>query len=78
MLVREIASKLRLTKSTVGRIIKNEVTGNQGVERRGRCGRKRKTNAYDDKILLRNSVKDPQKTSQDLQRDLLAAGMHID
>lgn len=79
MSIREIASKLRLSKSTVGRIIKkNEVTGNPGAEKRGRCGRKRKTNAHDDKILLRNNVKDPQKTSQDLQRDLVSAGIQIE
>lgn len=79
MSVWEIASKLRLTQLTVGRIImKKEVTGNPGVERRGRCGRKRKTNAHDDNILLCNSVKDPQRTSQDLQCDLLAVSIHTD
>lgn len=39
---------------------------------------RKKKNAHDDKILLRNSVKDPRKITYDLQHDLLPAGIHID
>ena len=48
-----------------------------GALRKGRCGRKRKTTFYDDKVIIRNSVKDPKKNSKDLQRDTASAGVSI-
>ena len=41
-----------------------------------KCGRKRKTTPKDDTIL-RNSQKNPRKTSFDLQKDLVLAGVRI-
>ena len=77
--VRKIARKLDLSKSTVGRIIKKrETTGDAGVSRRGKCGRKRKTTVRDDKMIVRNSVLNPRKNSRELQRDLIPADIHID
>lgn len=79
MSVRKISRRLDLSKSTVGRIVKrSQVTGESGVFRHGKCGRKRKTTSRDDIMILRNSVKDPRKTSRDLQRDLIAAGVQVD
>ena len=80
MTIRKIGEELNLTKSTVGRILKmredrSDVTTSN---RRGRCGRKRKTTTHDDRMILRNSLKDPKKTSKDLQRDLAMAGVDID
>ena len=80
MTIQKIGEELNLTKSTVGRILKmkedrNDVTT---TNRRGRCGRKRKTTTHDDRTILRNSLKDPRKISKDLQRDLAMAGVDID
>ena len=77
--VREIGKELGIPKSTVGRIVKrsndyDDVT----VKRRGRCGRKRKTTARDDQMIIRNSVKNPRKTSVDFKRDLSDAGVNVD
>ena len=78
MSIRDIAAKLNMAKSTVGVIVKKaEDTGNPGALRKGRCGRKRKTTFYDDKVIIRNSVKDPKKNSKDLQRDMASAGVNI-
>lgn len=77
--IRQIATKLNISRATVGRIVKRGIeTGDCSVLRHGKCGRKRKTTSYDDKLIVRNSVKDPRKTSKDLQRDLAAAGVHVD
>ena len=74
--VREIGRELGVPKSTVGRIVKrsNDVT----IKRRGRCGRKRKTTARDDQMIIKESIKDSRKTSVDLKKDLFAAGVNID
>ena len=45
--------------------------------RHERCGRKRKTTSQDVKEMIRNSVKNPKKTSKDLQRDLALAGVNV-
>ena len=67
-----------MAKSTVGEIVKKaEDRGNPGALRKGRCDRKRKTTFYDDKVIIRNSVKDPKKNSKDLQRDMASAGVNI-
>ena len=77
--VREIGKELGIPKSTVGRIVKRSNDNDDvTVKRRGRCGRKRKTTARDDQMIIRNSVKNPRKTSVDLKRDLSAAGVNVD
>ncbi|MEM9078953.1 MAG: hypothetical protein AAGC43_18075 [Bacteroidota bacterium] len=75
---REIASIVGVSLSTVSRIVrlKNE-TGSIATKRNGRCGRRRKTTARDDAYLLRESVKDPRKTSDALNRDLENKGIRI-
>ena len=77
--VREIGKELGIPKSTVGRIVKRSNDNDDvTVKRRGRCGRKRKTTARDDQMIIRNSVKNPRKTSVDLKRDLSDAGVNVD
>jgi len=56
---REIGKELGIPKSTVGRIVKRSNDNDDvTIQRRGRCGRKRKTTARDVQ-MMRNSVKDP-------------------
>ena len=77
--VREIGKELGIPKSTVGRIVKRSNDNDDvTVKRRGRCGRKRKTTARDDQMIIRNSVKNPRKTSVDLKRDLSDGGVNVD
>ena len=78
MSIRQIANKLNTAKSTVGEIVKRaEGKSNPGTLRKGRCGAKPKTTPYDDKVIIRNSVKNPKKNSKDLQRNMTSAGVNI-
>ena len=78
MTVRQIGDALDIGKSTVARIINENIkTGHCNTKRRGKCGRKRKTTARDDSFVIRNSVIDPKKTSVDLQSDLASAGVVV-
>ena len=62
--IRNISKKLAISKSTVGDIIKRaDDTGVPGTLRHGRCGRKLKTTPQDVKVMIKNSVKNPKKTS---------------
>jgi len=72
--VREIGKELRMPKSTVGWVVKrNNDSDDVTIQRQGISGRK-KTTARDDQRIIRNSVKDPRKSSVDLKRDLSVAG----
>ena len=78
MTVRDISMATGLSRSSVSRLIlAHKRLGTVSPRRKGKCGRKRKTTVRDDMMLLRNSKKDPRKTSCDLQRDLLAAGIEV-
>jgi transposase len=64
----EIANDLHLCRSTVTRIINlHKKTGSVKTLRNGRCGRKGKLSKRDKRMLLRESVKDPQKTARECQ-----------
>ena len=78
--IRQIADRLGIAKSTVGRIVKAaDEDGDISIHRHGRCGRKRKTTtSYDDKMIIRNSVKSPWKTSKELQSDMVTSGVFVD
>ena len=66
---RKIAELVGSSQSTVSRIIRSsENTGSALPKRKGKCGRKSKTSARDDKMFLRLSIVDPRKTSSDLKR----------
>ena len=54
-----------------------EDKGNLGTLRKGRCGREHKTTPDEDKVIIRNSVRDPKKNNKDLQRDMTSAGVNI-
>jgi len=76
--VREIGKELGTPKSTVGRVVKRSNDSDDvTIQRQGRCGRKRKMTTRDDQMIMRNSVKDPRKTSVDLRRGLSAAGVNV-
>ena len=63
--IRQIADRLGIAKSTVGRIVKAaDEDGHISIHRRGRCGSKRKTTSHDDKMIIRNSIESPWKTSR--------------
>ena len=51
--------------------------GDVTPRRIGKFGRKKGTTASDDKMILRNSTKDPKKTSQELAIHLVGAGVHV-
>ena len=77
--IRQIANRLGIAKSTVGKIAKAaDEDGDISIHCRGRCGRKRKTTSHDDKMIIRNSIKSPWKTSKELQSDLATSGVLVD
>ena len=60
---REIARIVGVNHTTVSRIIKRQKEkGTTSPQRRGNCGRKRSTTPRDDKVLLRESKKNPRLT----------------
>ena len=76
--IRQISKKMKVAKSTVGDILKRKKdTGESSTLRQGRYGRKRKTTPRNDTVIIRESVKNPKKTSADLQRDLSTSGINI-
>ena len=59
---RKIAESVGVSLGSVSSILKQKrETGNVEVQRKERCGRKRKTTKRDDLILLRNSKIKPAK-----------------
>ena len=52
-------------------------TENVEVQRKGRCGRKRKTTKRYGLTLLRKSKLNPRKTSEELKRDMDDSGVHV-
>ena len=75
---RKIAESVGVSLRSVSNILKQKrETKNVEVQRRGRCGRKRKTTKRDDLTLLRNSKINPRKTSEELKRDSDETGVHV-
>ena len=52
-------------------------TGSVTPKRKAKCGRKRKTTPRDDAYLIRESVKDPRKTSDAIKTTLGERGIEI-
>lgn len=78
MTQRDIASECSVSLGVVNKLIKQKrETGSVEVQRKGKCGRKRKTTSRDESFILRNSKLNPKKTSYDLQQDLEKAGVKI-
>ena len=68
---REISKIVGVSISTIRRIMKmKKETGSVTPKRKGKCGRKRKTTPKDDAYLIRESVKDPRKTSDAIKTTL--------
>jgi transposase len=75
---RDIASVVGVSLATVSRVIKlKHETGSVSPKRKGNCGRKKKTSHRDDAYLIRQSKKDPRKTSDALNLDLKEKGIQI-
>jgi transposase len=69
MTVRDIASVVRVGKSSVSRILcAYKDSGSHSPNKKGKYGRKRKTTPRTDQFLLRNSRLYPTMTSKDRQR----------
>ena len=75
---REISKIVGVSISTISRIMKmKKETGSVTPKRKGKCGRKRKTTPRDDAYLIRESVKDPSKTSDAIKTTLGEKGIEI-
>ena len=67
-----------VNQSTVSRILKQARTiGILSPKRKEKCGRKRKTSTRDNIRILRESKKDPRRTSDMLRKDLLSSGVNV-
>ena len=74
----EISKIVGVSISTISRIMKmKKETGSVTPKRKGKCGRKRKTTPKDDAYLIRESVKDPRKTSDAIKTTLGEKGIEI-
>jgi len=74
----EIADLCGVSQSVVSKLLKRyRDNASISPRRRGKCGRKRKTTARDDQILLRESKKDARKSSTDLKHDLMHHGVNV-
>ena len=75
---RKIVESVGVSVGSVSSILKQKrETGNVEVQRKERCGRKRKTTKRDDLILLRYSKINPRKTSDELKWNLDESGVHV-
>ena len=75
---RKIVESVGVSLGSVSSILKQKrETGNVEVQRKERCGRKRKTTKRDDLILLRYSKINPRKISDELKRNLDESGVHV-
>ena len=75
---RKIAKSVGVSLESLSSILKQKrETGNVEVQRKGRYGRKRKTTKRDDSTFLRNSKINPQKTGEELKRDLDESEVHV-
>ena len=75
---REISKIVGVSISTISRIVKmKRETGSVTLKRKGKFGRKRKTTPKDDAYLIRESVKDPRKTSDAIKTTLGEKGIKI-
>lgn len=78
MTQRAIATECGVSLGAVNRILKQKRDiGTIEVNRKGKCGRKRKTTRRDEAFLIRDSKLNPRKTSQELQQDLAHAGVIV-
>ena len=75
---REILKIVGVSISTISRSMKmKKETGSVTPKRKGKCGLKRKTTSRDDAYLIRESVKDPRKTSDAIKTTLGEKGIKL-
>ncbi|KAJ4445048.1 hypothetical protein ANN_06847 [Periplaneta americana] len=78
---RQIAAECHIGLATVNSIIKRyRETGSITPQKKGNCGRKRKTSPADDRLIVRKSKLNPRLTAVDLTRELMAttgANIHV-
>ena len=75
---REISKLVGVSISTKSRIMKmKKETGSLTPKRKNKCGRKKKTTPKNDAYLIRESVKDPRKTSDAIKTTLGEKGIEI-
>jgi len=73
-----IVKTVGIRQSTVCPVISQfKATGSFTPNRKGKCGRKRKTTPKGDACLMRKSKINPAKTSSDLHKDLEYSGVKI-
>lgn len=81
MTQRQIAAECHIGLATVNSIIKRyRETGSITPQKKGNCGRKRKTSPADDRLIVRKSKLNPRLTAVDLTRELMAttgANIHV-
>ena len=81
MTQRQIAAECRVGLATVNSIIKRyRETGSITPQKKGNCGRKRKTSPADDRLIVRKSKINPRLTAVNLTRELIAttgANIHV-
>ncbi|KAJ4440914.1 hypothetical protein ANN_10762 [Periplaneta americana] len=81
MTQRQIAAECHIGLATVNSIIKRyRDTGSITPQKKGNCGRKRKTSPADDRLIVRKSKLNPRLTTVDLTRELMAttgANIHV-
>ena len=62
----EIAKLIGVSQASVSRIVRKGSEFGSSPNRKGRCGRKRQTSPRDEAVLIRESKKNPRKTSDAL------------
>ena len=78
MTQREIAKLVGVSQASVSCIVrKGSKFGSLSPNRKGRCDRKRKTSPRYEAVLIRESKKNPRKTSDALKKDLESAEVSI-
>lgn len=75
--IRQIADRLHVTKSAVGRVVKSYQQTGIYKSRKFQTGRKRKTTAVDDRTIIRLSKKNPLSSSSDIRREMANRGVNI-
>lgn len=79
MTQRQIAAECHVGLATVNSIIKRyRETGSITPQKKGNCGRKRKTTPTDDRLIVRKSKINPRLTAVDLTREIIdTTGVNI-
>jgi len=76
--LQEIAAECNVSLSSVKRILnKKKTEGHVDVERKGKCGRKRKLDAKESRLIVRKSIANPRLTAVDLARDVKSGGTDV-